>query len=721
MKKYVKIFGLLFVFVGLLSVLSAGFFLGSRILKYSTLQIEDSLFTQSSKIEIFDSENNQIFDDTQIASNYEKLSNMPPYVYQAFVSIEDKDFYKHKGINPKRILKATFTNLKTRSFNQGASTITQQLIKNTHLSSEKTIDRKVKEIILSFRLEKQMTKEDILTNYLNVIYFGNNCYGISSASEYYFSKPCFDLTLEEGALLAGMIKSPNIYSPIKHEERAKQRRNIVLEQMHKDQKISQKQLFDAKNKPLNLNLNTQNENPLNSYSQAVIDEACKILRLSIKQIALSNLKIYTYQDEKSQQKLEESLSSVDFESNDFAGIVLDNKLCGVTAFSGSSAYKILDAKRQPGSCLKPLLVYGPALNEDIISPQTQILDEKIKVCEYAPENVNNSYIGYVSAKEALSKSINIPAIKTLSYVGIEKAKEYPSSLGIEFDEKDNSLALALGGMTYGVDLKTLATSYACIANLGKYSPSKFISHITNQKGEIIYQHKPFFNQVFREDSSYLLTDMLCQASKTGTAKKLADLNMNIASKTGTVGKKNSKENLDAWNISYNQNKTVGVWTGNLTNQPITTAGGNQPTQVVKNFFKTEVDAEFERPNSIVEREIDTITLEKDHIVTLANSSTPQRFKMNAVFSSFNLPKESHLFTSLPKENFEIKKIDGKQNLCFTAKSYLIYNIYTKENKFISSICQSEEKHIIPLEKGEFIFEYCYTGHNEKVIEKINID
>lgn len=691
MKKFVKILTLTAIFVGLLCVLSAGFYLTSNFVKYSNLELDLNAITSSNiSISIYDNDNKIINDENTTTHPYAKLSQMPPHTYQAFISIEDKNFYKHNGINLKRIAVATLKNIKNLSFSQGASTISQQLIKNTHLSSEKTIERKIKEIVLTRKLEKTLSKEEILESYLNLIYFGNNCYGVSSASSYYFSKECKDLNLEESALLAGLIKAPSKYSPITHPEQAKARRDLVLREMKNDKLITEEEFFTAKNKDIVLNLNSNNENRLNSYSEAVIDEAEKLLHLPAKQIALAGYKIHTYQDKDLQSKLVNSFNQMSSYSCDYAGIVLGVENHGVLAYVGKSPYKILEAKRQPGSCIKPVLVYAPAINEDIITPTTQILDEKIKIGEYSPENVNGKYNGYVSVKDAVAKSVNIPAIKVLSYVGIEKAKSYASQAGINFDKKDDSYALALGGMTYGVNLKDLCSAYSTFPNKGKFSEGRFISFITNKDGKIIYKHIPFEKTVFREDTSYLITDILKHTATEGTAKKLSSLGIEIASKTGTVGKKQSNQNLDAWNISYTPDTVCGVWMGNLDNTPIDIAGGNQPTEVVKSFYSGQKNKHFEKPNEVVEREIDLVDLQENHRVTLANKYTPERFKQNCLFSIFNLPSKSENFANLPKPQTKTKFVEGKNYIEIEAKKYLIYDIYDDNKNLIESISEKNE-------------------------------
>jgi len=549
MKKIIKttLLILLFLFLALFLTLS-GYIL-SIYLQNRNLSLNlNAINISPTSICVLDKTGQKVDELNTYSTSYTKLREMPAYTYQAFISIEDKNFYQHHGINPLRILSATIKNLKNKSFSQGASTISQQLIKNTHLSSEKTIKRKIKEIILTRKMENNLSKEEILESYLNIIYYGNNCYGITEAAEYYFSKKPQTLTLAESATLAGLIKSPSKYSPIIHPEICQKRRNLVLSEMLKDKKITEEDYEKSSNSKLILSLSNTNDNRLNNYSESAIDEAMQILHLPAKQIALAGLKIHTYQDKSLQKKLEQNLLN-QLDSSDYAGIIIDNKSHGITAYSGKSAYKILDAKRQPGSCIKPLLVYAPALNEDIISPETQILDEKLSIGDYSPENIGRNYNGYVSVKTALSRSINIPAVKVLSYIGINKAKKYAESMGIKFDKKDDSYALALGGMTYGVSIKDLTSAYSTFANQGNYAESKFVSYISDKNGKIIYRHTPYEKNVLRKDTCYLMTEMLKETAKNGTAKKLNSLPIEVASKTGTVGKKGSKQNLDAWNIS----------------------------------------------------------------------------------------------------------------------------------------------------------------------------
>ncbi len=712
MKKFIKITLIIILLLFITALIGVAFYISSIYINAKAMKLdEDALSSPYVNVEVYDNENKPIKEDNEINKSYASLNSLSENTKNAFISIEDKNFYNHNGINYKRIIKAMLNNLKAGKLKEGGSTITQQLVKNTQLTSEKTFERKIKEVALAGKIEGKYTKEQILEQYLNIIYFGNNCYGIESASNYYFSKSAKELSVEEAAMLAGIIKSPAKYSPIKNYDNSLARRNLVLSEMNKDGLLSVEEYNRAKNTEIVLNINREHKNRLNSYCQAAIDEAENILGLPAKQIALKGYKIYTYQNQEKQKALAEAIKNQQIES-DYAGIVIDNKKHSVVAYIGNSNYKILDAKRQPGSCIKPVLVYSPALNEDIIYPCSQILDEKTTISDYSPKNVGGIYHGYVSVREALSKSINIPAVKVLSYVGIDKAKSYAEEMGIEFDEKDDSYTLALGGMTYGVNIKELAGAYTTFANDGKFSIPKFISFITDKNDKLVYINKTKEKEVLREDSAYLLTDMLKTCAETGTAKKLASLKKDIASKTGTVGKPNSKENLDAWNIAYTKEQTCGVWLGNLDNTPISYAGGNQPTEIVKSYFKSINDnSHFIIPNNVVERQIDSTELNENHRVVLANIYIPERYTQKELFSTLNLPSDiSSKFTKVDKTIFNSRVENNNAIINFEAKDYMTYVFITNNEKTTISGKNGAQSVTLPLTqtKQNVEIEYFYT-------------
>lgn len=643
---------------------------------------QNKLINANMKIEVYGDDGNLLSDKSLFNSQYISLSKIPKETVDAFISIEDKTFYSHNGINPKRIVKAILNNISKGKASQGASTISQQLIKNTHLSSEKTYSRKIKEISLALEMEKELSKDEILENYLNVIYYGNNIYGIENASQFYFSKSASELTLEEGATLAALIKSPGLFDPIQQKERCLKRRNLVLFEMEKDGKISQEVAQKARETDLVLKINETFDRGQNTYSQGAIMEAEEILKMPAKQIAIGKYKIHTFFSKEKQDALKAAIDAEEL-GFDQAGISINNSTHGIEAFYGKSAYNVLKTKRQPGSTIKPLLVYAPALNENIISPATKILDEEININGYKPQNFEKTFRGHLSTREALSLSSNIPAVKILSYVGIPKAKRYATRLGIEFDENDNGYALALGGMTYGTNIKTLAAAYTTFANNGKFYGAKFIKKIEDENGKTIYEAKFVPDEVFREDSNYLMVSMMETSATKGTSKRLASLPFQIAGKSGTVGV--DATNSDAFSVALTTKDTVATWVGDLTGNNIGyLTGGKAPTDMIKNYFKaiykTETPKDFRVPSSITEVEIDALEYENNNIVQTANDFTPSRYKLTEVFSRFNLPKEkSTNFLKVEPATLNGKIVNGNYVFEFDAQSHITYELYRIEN------------------------------------------
>ena len=509
MKKFVK---RAFFIGGLVCICTLLFAISYIGVMYATAEVnfDKSKITDSNlQIHLYDNKNTPL-KHTFINGEYISLNLLPQHTIDCFLTIEDKEFYNHNGINYKRMVAAMAKNVLTLSFKEGASTISQQLIKNTHLTNEKTIKRKINEIKLTKKLEQEFSKDEILEYYLNIIYFGDNCYGIQNASEHYFSHSASKLTLDESAILAGIIKSPNKYHPIKNYDKCIQRRNLILNELKKDGKISQDTYLKTKNIKTELNP-TKSNMEISAYAKSAIFEASEILKMPEKQIAIGEYRIYTYMDKQKQQAIENAHDKST--ELDLAMISINAKTGGVEAYSEKSSMPLINVKRQPASAIKPSLVYAPAINENIISPSTQILDDDVSINGYTPKNIGDKKYGYVNATTALSKSLNIPAVKVLSYVGIDKAMGYLQRQNIEFATEDNNLAIALGGMTNGLTLKDLTNTYQTLANGGNYIQSKFISHIIDKNGKVVYKDNQTQKNIYRDDTAYLLTTMLQQTAQ----------------------------------------------------------------------------------------------------------------------------------------------------------------------------------------------------------------
>lgn len=696
MKKAIKTTFLILLII-IVSVLVLTIVFINNIMGISDAKFDkEKLILSSREAVVFDFNNNEI-KNTVETKKIVSLDQMPQNLIDAFISIEDKDFFKHTGLNYKRIVKAMFNNLKQFSFVEGASTISQQLIKNTHLSQEKTIKRKLKEMLLTKKLEKEFSKKDILETYLNIIYFGENSYGVERASNTYFNKSVGDLTLSECATLAGIIRSPVKYSPIYNFENCLNRRNLVLKEMLKDKKISTGQYEEAINETLSVTLPEQNNLSINNlYVNATYSEAQKLLGISENELRCGNYKIYTYYEPDKQTAVFNVANNPEnYHKNSFGNvsdslmILIDNKTKGVNAFYGKSSYNLIDFVRQPGSAIKPILVYAPALDLGLINPSTKLSDTQTNFNGYTPNNVGNVFHGDVSVSESIAKSLNIPAVKTLQYVGIEKAKNFAKSAGVNFDARDEGLAIALGGFTTGISLKDLTNTFVPFANSGCYAKANFIRKISDNFGRTIYEHKPQNTQIMGSDTAYLMTKMLSDACVNGTSMRLKNLPFQVAGKTGTVARKGTNQNTDAYSIAYTTNHTMGVWFGNysLDDKYVLESknnGGTFATSAIKQCFseiyKNNPPNNFEVPNNVEEVEIDAKLYNEENIIKLASPNCPPRYTQKILVSTRFKPKDvSDLFDNISVNNFDVKVNGTKATICFEAKDYLKYEIFRVVN------------------------------------------
>ncbi len=568
------------------------------------------------------------------------ISAFPNHVKMAFVCVEDKRFFAHDGFDYRRFARAFLNNCKSRSYKEGASTISQQLIKNTHLSQEKTLRRKLKEWKLTRALERAYTKDEILEKYLNTIYFGHGCFGITSASDFYFGKSPDALSIDESAILAGLLKSPNNFSPFRFPSRCQQRKATVLSMMQAQNIITKKEEESALNAPLPL---PSCKNDGNGYLNFVLDEL-SILSEKTGFTVGGKTEIFTYLDPDLQEKIMQVSLQDDCES---AVVVLDTKTNG---FKGAYS-AIANAKRLPGSLIKPLLVYAPAIENDLLSPASPILDEPINCNGYAPKNYDGKSYGYVSARECVEKSLNIPAVKTLQALGIEKATAYLERLHLPVEEGDESLALALGGMKNGYALKDVVSAYSVFANQGVYNDGAFISKV-KINDENVYVRQSNAQEVFSKASAYLMTDILKSTVQNGTAKKLRTLPFEIAGKTGTVG--NADGNTDAYTISYTSNDVVGVWLGKRDNAKILHTGGGKPCEIALeiNAFLHEqytrqgrVVAPFSKPPDVVSVSLDKNEYKREQTLIRADKNAPAEHTFFELFKRTQTPlKESRAFS-----------------------------------------------------------------------------
>lgn len=585
---------------------------------------------------------------------YCSIDQINPNCVNAFIAVEDKNFYQHHGISWPRIAKAFANNIVAGYSKEGASTITQQLVKNTYLTNEKTLKRKLREAILALKVEKNFSKNQIMELYLNAIYFGNNVYGIANASEFYFQKSPAELSIAESAGLAGIIKNPSRYDPIANHENFYQRAHLILHLMHDQKLITDTDLENALHDPLTI---TPSENLWlgTNYQTMALKEASRILNLSENDIINYGYQIDTYYDPDKQTLLYQAMNQPEYNltGEKFALLSTPN---GQVQALWSSSPTLLTARRNFGSAMKPLLVYAPALELGVIQPASLIDDSPLIDTDFNPKNSDGQYHGLVSVQDALVHSYNIPAVKILEATKIENATMIANKMG--FHLQDENLSMALGNTNNGTTFLELAGGYQTIANQGKYAPARFVRTIRDRKGQTVYfdltNKYNYAPQAIAPDTAYLLTNMLTETAKKGTARKLATLNIEIAAKTGTTERENSNTNTDATLVSYTPQNVLIVWHGNATMKPDDDLphganGGGRLANAAKQIHSVISNPEqhFTCPVTVKSVGLDSLDYQNG-IIRLANAATPEYETTTALFATRYQPKavsENYLITS----------------------------------------------------------------------------
>lgn len=590
------------------------------------------------------------------------ISELQPSTVYAFISAEDARFFEHEGVDVIRIAGAIVADIKAGSYVQGASTISQQLIKLSHLTSEKTISRKAEEAALAYEMERQYSKEDILEMYLNYVYFGGGYYGIEAAAEGYFGVHASDLTLDQSAMLAGILKSPSGYAPHINYAASINRRNNILRLMRDYGYITDDEKKQASARRPTI-LHDKNEEYSGYYTDAVTKSAAALMGITVDELIRGGYSIYSAMDSDIQHYCEEMFKNGELfpaEDSEAAIVVLEPSTGMVVAMVGGRSYtggisfnRATDIRRQPGSVIKPVIAYAPAFEYLNYTAADMILDEETTFADYTPSNYGNKYYGWVTVREAVTKSLNVPAVKTLSAVGVYRAKDFAKRCGIEFDDKDDSLALALGGFTYGVSPLQIAGAYSCFASGGIYNTPTLIKKITDRNGLTVYEYRQDNRRVMSEANAYILTSMLKSVVTEGTGHRLNTLDIPIAGKTGTVGLANG--NRDAWMAGYTPEYTAVVWQGYDSDRlgllPSSATGGTYPAlmlyELFNHIYPDGRSGDFEKPESVKQYSIDAKTLKKQHKVVLANAMTPQSSRVTEYFTKETAPEDVSGYWAVP--------------------------------------------------------------------------
>ncbi len=634
------------------------------------------------------------------------LEQIPTKVQNAFLAAEDARFYQHHGVDPIRIGGALLKNLKAGDYAQGASTITQQLIKLTHLTSEKTISRKLQEAVLALQLERIATKKEILEMYLNAVYFGKGAYGIEAASEAYFGVHASELTLGQGALLAGILKSPTQYAPHLHLDNSIKRRSLVLASMVENDFITQQEADQADAEQVVLKADDNGDDQYAWYVDQTVTEACGALNIDAEALLSGGYTVYTALDE-SLQKSAQSLyrdaarfpaDASDGEKAQSALIALDSGNGEVLALIGGRSYDVkrglnraTGMKRQPGSTFKPVSVYAAAIDRYGMLPSSLVDDTKRAFGNYSPSNFGDHYYGIVTLREALSKSLNVASVDLLSRIDIESARDYPERAGIVLSDQDRNLSLALGALTDGVSPMALSGAYAPLANGGSAVTPHLIRKILDAEGNTVYEYEPPNRQVMKPESAYMLTDMLETAAQEGTAKALSTAGFPVAGKTGTVGFDDSG-NRDAWTVAYTPKVCVAVWMGfdnpdKAHKLSDAEGGSNKPAKLAAEFLKQNTartrGGDFVMPATLGHALIDRQGLLALGYPVLPSLYTPKSFTSEEVFPASQIPTEVCPIWTKPTAVYNLvvsMDFAAHPKLSFTAvQADALYRVYRVQN------------------------------------------
>ncbi len=555
-----------------------------------------------------------------------KLPAVAPVFIKAIIAAEDAQFFEHKGINYESILRAALINLLSGEIKQGGSTITQQITKSLLLTPEKSYARKIKEAILARRIETSLTKNDILTLYINQIYFGQGAYGVEAAARSYFGKSAAALTLAEAALLAGLPKAPSYYAPLRYLERARQRQSYVLERMLEQRYITADEKQAAEKEPLGFkqleNINATRSPYFTEYirqavekkygAQALYEAGLRIettLSIAMEQAAQEAIRYGLEEYEKRHKK-----ASLDKKRVEAALVCMDpysgyiRAMIGGRDFSNTQFNRAVQAQRQPGSAFKPV-IYAAALDKGY-TPASIIVDAPIafkmgrnKLWE--PQNYDEKYLGPITLRKALTLSRNVATIKILQDIGINYAVKYARQFGID-TPLNKDLTLALG--TPNLTLLQMVQAYAVFCAHGVRVEPLAITRILDRDGTLVEENSPQLYQALNPQTAYLMTSLLQSVVEEGTGKKVSALNRPCAGKTGTTN-----DFRDAWFIGFTPQLVTGAWVGYDDNASLgkRETGGVVAAPIWLNFMQQVVKdipvKLFEVPEGVVFAKINPAT------------------------------------------------------------------------------------------------------------------
>ncbi|MFG6148726.1 PBP1A family penicillin-binding protein [Halobacillus sp. B23F22_1] len=639
--------------IGIVLMLAVGALFAYYIAKAPALDEEQLSDPFSSKI--YDKDDNLI---TDVAGDERRTrvsyNDLPSQTVDAVLATEDVRFFDHFGIDPRRIGAAVLSNVTSGFGSEGASTITQQVVKRSYLTSDKTLERKVQEQFLAIKLDQQYSKESILEMYLNKIYYGQGAYGIVEAADTYFGKEDLnELTLPESALLAGLPQRPSGYDPYENPDLAQKRMNTVLNLMVQHNKITEEEAEEAKQTNVE-DMIVEDTEEENTPYRAFIDQVEKEVsaKMDDANIYEDGLNIYTTIDPNAQEYVEQVLNdeTVPWPDEDLqSGIaVTDTKSGAIRAIGGGRNYTkgnynfATDINRQPGSTFKPITAFGPAIENEKLSTYHQINDEEIDINGWQPNNYDGEFRGWVSMRYALSRSLNIPAIKMLEETGVENAKPFVEGLGFKFEDDTMNLSDAIGGgvLTNPVQM---SGAYAAFGNGGVYNEPHTVREVESADGQTT-DLRPESKSAMSDSTAYMITSMLesVMSDGTGTAANIPGLP--VAGKTGTTNRETSDGQdivPDVWFSGYTTDYSVSIWTGYSDNNVNLSDSSQQiPRQLFKSVMghisEGNAPEDFQRPDSVEWVDVE----DGSRPAELPSDYTPESQIVSELFHVDNKPTET---------------------------------------------------------------------------------
>lgn len=536
-------------------------------------------FTLRTGSEVYDCNGKMIYLFAFEKRKLVSVKELPQHLIDALLVTEDKRFYHHFGIDPFSLFRAVFADLRSGGFSQGASTITQQMARNMFLSLDKQVSRKIKEAILALRIEATFKKDEILEIYFNKIFWGGQIHGVETAALYYFNKHARDLSVAESAMLVGMIQRPNYYDPIKHPENAKRRRDYVLERMVKSKKITEEEYLLAVNTPLQ-----PKTGAMRRFASDYFIEQIRVYlerKYGTERLFEGGLRIYTTLDPEMSSAADSVLNSyltsiensagyqnryaqvppgtTDIDTKYIQGgmVLIENKtgyvraLIGGRNFEHSKFNRMTQAKRQPGSSIKP--VYYTLAVEKGYTPSTVINDAPFTIGNWTPRNAGGGAHGYTRMRVAVTHSYNMWAVKCAYDLGLDTLNEAFKRFGLNCRASD--LTAALGA--YEITPIDLISGYTAFPNHGVRSSPVYITKVEDTQGRILERGSGQKTRVCSPEVAYIITSMLQSVASSGTgAGSRAGYSWPAAGKTGTTS-----NNYDSWYIGFNDKFTLGIWTG----------------------------------------------------------------------------------------------------------------------------------------------------------------